>query len=462
MPDIYGILNVARGALLTQQRAIDVTGHNIANVNTPGYSRQRVNMQTNTPIPFSPGQMGTGVNAVEIQRIYDRFLGVQISNENQNLGRWDAQKGSIEKVEMILDETSGYGLSQAMSEFWNAWQDLANNPSGHTERTLLKTKSEILANTFNKTYSDLQQIQKDTDDSIKGTIQEINLITDQIADLNQQISEIEVTGQNANDLRDSRDLLLNELSSMIDITTSEGDNGKVTVLVSGGRPLVQGNSSWDLSTETNVSGLQDIVWLDGSGNSANITNSISGGKLKGWIEARDASIPGYLSSLDDLAATIISEVNTLHQGGFDLNSNSEEPFFTGTSASHIAVNPSIVNNVNLIATSGTAGGVPGDNSTAIAIANLQYAHTMSSGTATFDDYYNSVVSDVGNDVQTASTNFDHQTSMVNHLNNYRESISGVSLDEEMINLIKFQHAYDAAAKLITTVDELLNTVINMV
>ncbi len=206
MPDIYGILNVARGALLTQQRAIDVTGHNIANVNTPGYSRQRVNMQTNTPIPFSPGQMGTGVNAVEIQRIYDRFLGVQISNENQNLGRWEAQKGSIEKVEMILDETSGYGLSQAMSEFWNDWQDLANNPSGHTERTMLKTKSEILANTFNKTYSDLQQIQKDTDDSIKGTIQEINLITDQIADLNQQISEVEVTGQNANDLRDSRDL----------------------------------------------------------------------------------------------------------------------------------------------------------------------------------------------------------------------------------------------------------------
>jgi len=462
MPDIYGILNVARGALLTQQRAIDVTGHNIANVNTPGYSRQRVNMQTNTPIPFSPGQIGTGVNAVEIQRIYDRFLGVQISNENQNLGRWEAQKDRIEKVEMILDETSGYGLSQAMSEFWNAWQDLANKPSGHTERTLLKTKSDILANTFNKICSDLQQIQKDTDDSIKGTIQEINLVTDQIADLNQQISQIEVTGQNANDLRDSRDLLLNELSSMIDITTSEGDNGQVSVFVSGGRPLVQGNSSWDLSTEANVSGLQDIVWLDGSGSSANITNSISGGRLKGWIEARDASVPGYLNRLDDLAATVISEVNTLHQGGFDYNRNPGEVFFTGTSASQIAVNPNIVNDVHLIAASGTPGGVPGDNSRAIAIADLQYALTMSGGTATFDDYYNSVVSDVGNDVQTASTNFDHQTSMVNHLDNYRESISGVSLDEEMINLIKFQHAYDAAAKLITTVDELLNTVINMV
>ena len=462
MPDIYGILNVARGALLTQQKAIDVTGHNIANVNTPGYTRQRVNMETNTPIPFEPGQMGTGVHAVEIQRIYDRFLGVQISNEKQNLGRWEAQKECIEKAEMILDETSKYGLSQAMSEFWNAWQDLANNPSGHTERTSLKTKSEILSNTFKKIYSDLQQIERDTDENIKGTIKEINLITDQIADLNQQISQIEVTGQHANDLRDRRDLLTNELSSMIDINTSEGGNGEIHVSVSGGRPLVQGNSSWKLSTETNGSGLQDVVWLDGSGNSTNITNGISGGKLKGWVEARDVSIPGYLSRLDDLAATLISEVNTLHQSGFDLNSNLGEVFFTGTSASDIAVNPNLVNDVNRIAASGTAAGVPGDNTMALAIADLQVALTMSGGTATFDDYYNSVVSDVGNDVQTASTNFDHQTSMVTQLNNYRESISGVSLDEEMINLIKFQHAYDAAAKLITTVDELLNTVINMV
>ena len=462
MSNIYGILNVARGALLTQQLGIDVTGHNIANVNTLGYSRQRVNMQTNVPIPFWPGQTGTGVNAVDIQRIYDRFVGVQINNENQNLGRWETQKGGLEKVEMIFDETTGYGLSQAMDEFWNAWQDLVNNPSGHTERTALVAKSEILANRFNKIYSDLEQTQKDADNSIKGTVEEINLISDQIADLNEQISQIEATGQNANDLRDQRDLLLNELSSMMDITTSEGNDGKVTVFISGGRPLVQNNSSWDLSTQTNASGFQDIVWLDGNGGTVNITDNISGGRLKGWIEVRDVSIPGYLSRLDDLAGTIINEVNSLHQVGFDLNGNPGEVFFTGTSASDMAVNPNIVSDVNLIAASGTAGGVPGDNSNAIAIANLQNALTMSGNTATFGDYYNSIVTDVGSDVQKAGINFEHQTAMVNHLNNYRESISGVSLDEEMVNLIKFQHAYDAAAKLITTVDELLNTVLNMV
>ena len=462
MSNIYGILNMARGALLAQQWGIDVTGHNIANVNTPGYSRQRVNMQTNIPIPFWPGQIGTGVNAVEIQRIYDRFLGVQINNENQNLGRWETQKGGLEKVEMIFDETTGYGLSQAMDEFWSAWQDLVNNPSGHTERTALVAKSEILTNTFNKIYSDLQQTQKDADDSIRGTVGEINQITDQIADLNQQISQIEAGGQNANDLRDKRDLLLDELSSMIDITTSEGDNGNITVFVNGGRPLVQNNSAWNLSTQTNASGFQDIVWLDGDGGTVNITDNVSGGKLKGWIEVRDVFVPGYLSRLDDLAGTMISELNSLHQNGFDLNGNPGEVFFTGTSALDITVNPNILDDINLIAASGTAGGVPGDNSNAIAIANLQNALTMSGNTATFGDYYNAIVSDVGSDVQTAGISFEHQTAMVVHLNNYRESVSGVSLDEEMVSLIKFQHAYDAAAKLITTVDELLNTVLNMV
>lgn len=462
MPGIYGILNVAKGALLTQQKAIDVTGHNIANVNTPGYTRQKINMQTNIPISFSPGQMGTGVNAASIQRIYDRFIGVQINNENQNLGRWEAQKGGLEKLEMALDESTGYGLSQALDDFWNAWQDLANNPSGHTERTALVAKSEIMANTFNNIYSNLVQIQKDADNSIIGTVDEINLITSQIADINQQISQIETTGQNANDLRDNRDQLLNELSSMIDITTSEGDDGKVAVYVTGGRPLVQNNASWNLSTQINASGYQDILWQDGSGSSANITANISGGKLKGWLEIRDVSVPGYLSRLDDLAGTIISEINTLHQSGFDLNGVIGEGFFTGTSSSDIAINSNIVSDVNLIAASGTAAGVPGDNSNAIAIANLQNELIMSGNTATFSDYYNSIVTDVGSEARAAGTNFDHQSVMVDQLSDYRESISGVSLDEEMINLIKFQHAYDAAAKLITTADDLLNTVLNMV
>ncbi|MBW1700778.1 MAG: flagellar hook-associated protein FlgK [Deltaproteobacteria bacterium] len=463
MTGIYGvILNSGRGALLAQQKAIEITGHNIANVNTPGYSRQRVNLAANDPLYSGIGLMGGGVRATEIQRIYDRFLGLQINNENQNLGRWEARKGALERVEIIFDESSGYGLNQAMSEFWNAWQDLANNPSGHVERVTLLAKSETMATTFNNMYSNLEQVQKDIDTSIRGTVEEINLIAQQVADLNQKIVEVEVNGQNANDYRDSRDLLLRELSSMIDINTFENNDGSVTVSVGSGKPLVESIFAWSLSTETNASGLQDIVWVDSDGNTTDITNDISGGKLKGWIEARDVAIPDYLDRLDDLAANIISEVNALHSNGFGLDGSTGNDVFTGTSASDMAVNQLIADDVNLIAAAGSAGGVPGDNSNAIAIANLQNDLLMGGNTATFDDYFNSIVSDVGSGVQNATVNFNHQYSMVEHLDNYRESISGVSLDEEMVNLVKYQHAYNAAAKLISLVDELLNTVISMV
>lgn len=463
MPGLYGVLNTGKGALLTQQKAVDVTGHNIANANTLGFSRQRVNLETNEPISIKPGQMGTGVRAREIRRIYDKFLGVQINNENKSLGRWESQKDTLERVEMIFDESTGFGLNQAMSEFWNAWQDLVNNPAGLGERSALLAKTEQMTQNFQKVHTDLRQIQDDIDDSIMGTVEEINLITQQIADLNRKISQVEIGGQNANDYRDKRDLLLQELSLKIDINSFENDEGKVTVMVCGGRPLVENTSAWDLSTET-VSGHENVVWIDGDGNSVDITSGISGGKLKGWIETRDVDIPDYSSRLDTLAQEIITQVSGLHASGFGLDGSTGNDFFNGTSASDIEVNPAIIADKNLIAAAGGAAwtGQVGDNSNAIAIVNLQNTLTMNVGTATFDDYFNSLVSDVGSAVQAATTNFDHETVMVTHLNNQKESISGVSLDEEMINLVKFQHAYDSAAKLISTVDELLATVINMV
>lgn len=467
MSNVYGILSTGRTALLNQQKAIDVTGHNIANVNTDGYSRQRVNMETNEPYSSQPGQTGTGVRTVEIQRIYDQFLGAQINEENQNLGNWEAQKGVLERVEIIFDESSGYGLNQAMSEFWNAWQDLANDPSDYAGRAALLAKSETMTTSFNSTYLNLEKIQRDIDTNTMETVKEINSIAERIAGLNQKIALTEVGGQNANDYRDSRDLLLKELSLMINVDSFENSDGKVTVLVAGGRPLVENISSWNLSTQPDVdSDFQDILWTDSGGNPVVITSSISGGKLKGWLEVRDVIIPDYLSKLNELAEGIITEVNDLHKDGLGLNDVvvAERNFFTGTKVIDIAVNQDIVDDVNNIAAAGSLDGLPGGNSNAIKIADLQNELTMNGNpaTATFDDYYNSLVSDVGSWVQKATVNFGHQSLMITHLDNYRESISGVSLDEEMVNLIKFQHGYNAAARLISVADELLDRVISMV
>ena len=461
MANIIGLLDIGRSALLTHQRSIHTTGHNIANVNTPGYTRQRVTIAANAPMDYTPGQMGNGVTATEVQRIYDRYVSDQINAEQHELGRWESQRSAMERVELTFDETVGFSLNLAMTEFWNAWQDLSNNPEGHTERVALISKSDALATAFNQMSKDLQQQQRDMDSGIQVAVGEINALAVEIAQLNQKISAVEIGGQNANDLRDRRDLLVKQISEMVDVNAYEDGQGSVTVSVADGRPLVEGPHVWSLATQSNAAGHLDVAWTDSSGSTADITASIRGGKLKGWLEVRDAAIPDYLSRLDALAGGIITEVNSLHTGGFDLEALAGEAFFSGTTAADIGINPNIQADPNRIAAASSAAGVPGDNSNAIAIAGLQHAGIMGGGTATYDDFYSALVTDVGNQVQTAAGYADHQGVMVTSLENYRDSISGVSLDEEMLNLIKFQHAYDAAAKLITTVDEMIDTVMNM-
>ena len=466
MSDLNGILSIAGQALITQQQAISVTSHNIANVNTPGYSRQKLVMTTSPPVNSEVGPMGTGVSAVEIERIYDRFVNAQINNESQELGRWDAQKNGVESLEMIFNEAYGYGLSEAMSEYWNAWQALSNNPTGRTERQVLVTRGQILASTFNKLDSDLTQSQRDQDLAIEETVTEVNRLAAQLVDLNQKIVSSETGTQNANDYRDQRDLVLKGLSELIDINEFENADGSVSVLIADGRPLVSGTTSWQLSTQVNASGLQDVVWLDNAGSPVMINNDISAGKLKGWLETRDVLIPDYLNRLDTLAQTLVTEVNNLHLTGFDLNGTAGEVFFDGTgTAADIEVNANIVGDPDLIAASFDPApllSTPGDNRNAIEIAKLQHQLLMNGNTATFNDYYSSLVSDVGNEVLKSDSYYTHQSEMVAQLDNYRESISGVSLDEEMINLIKFQNAYAAAAKLVTTADEMMQTVLQMV
>jgi flagellar hook-associated protein 1 FlgK len=467
MMDIFGVLNMGSKALTVQQKGIYVTGNNIANVNTPGYSRQRLIMSSDVPINTGIGPVGSGVTANEVERVYQRFLGVQINNETQSLGQWEAHKDSLERVESIFNESGGYGLNQVMSEFWNGWQDLTNNPSGPVERTVLVAKSEMLAATFSQNYEDLQQIQRDLDSNIEGAVEEINRLSENMVDLNQKIIQMEAGGHTANDYRDQRDLVLKELSELIDIDSFEDASGAVTVSVGSGQALVEGTHTYNLSTQPDASGHRDITWVDSSGNSVIISNDISKGKLKGWLDARDVDINDSLNKLDTLAQNLMTEVNTLHANGYGLDGSTGNVFFAGAAtAAGIQVNPLIVNDTNLIAAAegfnSVPGDKPGDSGNAIAIANLQGAQTMNGNTTTYGAYYDSMVSEAGLAVQQATSYYEHQSQMVLQVENYRESISGVSIDEETVNLIKFQNAYQAAAKLISTADEMMQTVLNMI
>ena len=238
MSSIFGILNMAGNALLTHQRAINVTGNNIANVNTPGYSRQRLILSPRVISNSALGLIGNGVNAEGVERIYDRFVGVQINNESQSLGRWEAQKQILESVEIVFNESQGAGLSEAMNEFWNAWQDLSVTPKGQDERHVLITKGEILASAFKQKHADLTSAQREIDVNIKGAVQEINKLLEEIADLNQKIIDSETSGSTANEFRDQRELVLKELSELIDMSSFEDANGSIKVSLSSGRKTI--------------------------------------------------------------------------------------------------------------------------------------------------------------------------------------------------------------------------------
>jgi flagellar hook-associated protein 1 len=467
MIGLNSALYIGRDALMTQQLAISVTGQNIANVNTAGYSRQQVILESKV-IDSAQGPMGAGVVDRGVVRSYDQFLNAHIQEEIQQKGTWQAESQSMLQIEIIFDEASGDGLSQHMSNFWNAWQDLTLNPSGYAERKSLLTASEDLASNFQEKYQYLDQVQEDLDDRIVAATEDINSLASNISDLNDKIVLMELNGSSANDFRDQRDVLINQLSEKINFTAKEDSQGRVTITLGDDKALVGSPPYGKLTTTTvlNASGYNDIVWDTSSGDSIN--ESITAGNLSGWINVRDVLVPGYKAQLDALAGQIIFQVNEVHTDGQDLNGAPGIDFFspvTDNPASTIQVNKDIVADVNKIAAAGGSvapGQVREDNTQALAMAGLQNALAMESSSVTFDTYYNTLVSRVGSDVQNASMNLEHHTSTVEQMENYRESISGVSLDEEMVNLVKFQQGYSAAAKLLSTVSQMMDTVVNMI
>jgi len=464
MTHLFGVLSTGASALLTQQRAINVTGNNIANVNTPGYSRQRLNLETSTPVYTGAGPMSFGVHSTGIERIYDRFLGVQLNKENAELGRWQAQQGMLDRVEVVFDESGGYGLNQAMSDFWNAWQDLSLNPSGTTERSMVAATSQGLADAIREKYAELEQVQKDIDTAVQSGVETVNRLVAQIADLNQKIASMESGGTPANDYRDSRELVLKQLAEVIDIKSYENSDGQVVVAVADGRPLVETGTTWQLQTQTNADGHTDVLWPDINGTPVTITSRITGGKIGGWLHTRDTKIAGYQDQLDALADGLRGQINAVHAGGYGLDGATGTNLFDDSSsgAADFQINRDILNDLDLIAASATPGGVPGNADNAIAVYGLRTAMTMNTGTATFDAAANALVSSVGYDAQTAKANSSHQAEMMTYLENYRESVSGVSLDEEMVNLVKYEAAYNAAAKMVSMADDMLNMLMSVV
>lgn len=451
-------LEIGRTALQSQQKALDVTGHNIANANTDGYTRQRAVMATTTPFAYpsfnrlyGAGQLGTGVEVQEVKRLRDDFIDSQVRKESSVSGEWKNRKNTLDKLEVIINEPSDSGLRTVLDQFWESLQTLSTRPEDGAVRATVRQRGMAVADTFNHMDQQLGDLQEDLDKSIQVKVDEINNIATQIAGLNDQIVKVEITGDHANDLRDKRDLLVDQLSKIVNVNTKEDENGSLTVAI-GGRALVSGKMNDQLAANSTPPAFSTVTWADGS------PISITSGELQGLIYSRDTIVADQRTQLNTLATQFINSFNAQHQAGYGLDGNNGYNFFAGTDAASIAVDTDIDDLDHIAAAGGPAPIAPGDNANALNLVQLKHDLTM--GTATFDDYFREMAAQLGVDSEAAGRMVDNQGLLLSQLDSQKQQLSGVSLDEEMTNMIKFQHAYNAASRVVTSMDEMLDTIIS--
>ncbi|MCO7124993.1 flagellar hook-associated protein FlgK [Sporolactobacillus shoreicorticis] len=501
MIPIFSSLNMMQRALQVTQSAIQTTGHNISNANTDGFSRQRVNLTTWLPYPGvginaarGAGQVGTGVNDEAIVRIRDQFVDLQVrDNSNQN-GYWGALSDAYSQMEDIVNEPTDTGISSELDGFWQSLQDLAGNSGTSGTGTVVLQKGAAVADTFNYIAKSLGKVQNNLNQQITENTKLINNYADQINALNKEINKQEANGFLANDLYDERDALTDKLAQLVNI--------KVTKEPSGGNPspLAEGKYTIELVDANGGSYEPKATLVDGAGmsnnhlkadiNTANAssptvtvsmvqaddTTPVStgnltnfSGKLQGLIDAYTIDYPSVLKSLDNMASALAENLNAAYQNTAGY-SDTKGLFFLGSgsgtdSGTVTALNIHVNSNLSGSDVTSANDGMPsGDNSGATAMADViatnKYAIDTDGEEITLKNYLQGLIGQIGVNAQSANQFTSNSAVMLDAAQNRRASISGVSLDEELTNLIQFQHSYGAAAKVITTLDTMLDTLIN--
>ncbi|MCX5807266.1 MAG: flagellar hook-associated protein FlgK [Proteobacteria bacterium] len=470
---ISSILNIAKNSLTVNQVAVQVTSHNISNVNTEGYSRQVAILEEEAPSLIGSCLLGNGVKASGVKRYYDKYLDQQISKKNMELGEQQVYQKYFERIESVLNEDSTK-LTNNITEFFNAWQELSTDPQNVAVREGIVSSGRNMNRSIKNIYNELKSIQIEQNDNIRMEVTEINRIVASIADLNDKIFEGSAGSSEANDYLDKRNQYVKELSSKIDITSFEDQYGRMTVLTSAGKTLVDGGMSWELDTTNDgATGFYKIAWKDSSGNLADITDYISGGSLRGLIEMRDGQLNDFIADIDELARVIITEVNSIHENGYTLNHTATVPdapdgisFFkeiTENYAKNIDFSDEVKADLkNIAASSETDSGAPIGNNIALDIAALMDENLFNAGTETIVNYTSSITNDIGQLTKGAKDFAQYSEDTMQAMEKQRESVAGVSLDEEMANLMKYQYAFQASSRLFSVADELFQSILEAV
>lgn len=466
MSRIWSMMDVGKRSLMNSQTSLQTTAHNIANKSTEGYSRQRVELQTNEPIGEGRIRIGMGARPGVVSRTNNAFLEKQIEQEGSSFGFLQGRADSLSRVEQVYNEQVNKGLNQFMGEFFNAFRELSNNPESLATRTLVKESADFLAKDFQRVSNQLTQIQNDSDFRIATKIEEINQLTEEISTLNEKIASVELAGTTANDERDRRDLLIKQLGEKINIKYAENKSGQVSITAGNTALLVSGSSQSKLyAVDEPGKNLQIHFRATEDSTPVNVTKQLDGGEIGGLLSVRDGTIVGLKDKLDELAFGLATEVNKAHVEGFDRYNQKGTLFFQQPSdvkgaAENMAINKSLKEDVGRIAAAGSANS-PADNRIANIMSALQYKPVFEEGTASFDDFYAGTVGKIGVETQRAQSAMESQESILSQLKNIRESISGVSLDEETTKMIEFQKNFDASARLIRTADEMMETVLSL-
>lgn len=486
-PDLFSI---GKSSLRSSKKQLSTTSHNIANVNTEGYSRQIATTHTNTPVQVGKNVMGNGVSIQSVRRVHDDLIEKNLNNSMTNHSYNEEKSFQLSRVEEVFNEMNSDGLNKVLNRFFNAFRELSNQPENEVVRSLVRDNANLVVKDFNRINETITDLKHHVDRSIEASVEDINSLANNISKLNREIVRLENSGGETGDLRDQRDGAVRSLAEYFKVHTYEDNKGEFVVNIVGAGSLVAGGSVNEIEagkTSAELKGLysgegRSEIFFKKKGNLP-ITGQLKAGKIGALMHTRNAHILDLRANLDEIAYGISKATNAIHERGYankkleqDQNGNyisdsSMGPiqgisFFNnleskeGASAK-IDLSDDIKNDLNNIST-GLEPNSPGDNRIAIAISKLQHEKVLSGGSSTFEESYLSSVGKIG--LASKKTNIDLEQSggILAQSKSIKERLSGVSLDEETANMVKYQHAYDASARMIRTADEMFDSVLSMI
>jgi flagellar hook-associated protein 1 len=471
MLGLLGTLNLGARSLQVQQQGVEVAGHNIANANNPAFTRQRLAVQSADPISSALGPQGSGVDSTAILRLRNEFLDIQIQSEKSVRGYIEAQHDALYQAQAHLGHQidrrdpmdsgplSGLspGIGEAINGLFNSFQSLSTNPSSLAERQVAMAAAAELGTRLNQAGERLANLDQALSQTVQSEADRVNHLLDQISGLNARIGMLEsASGKVANDLRDTRQQRIEELSLLVKFDLASNDAGKSTNVVIGGVLFVSGQEVLERLQVYDPGDGRALVRAQSSG----APLALTGGSIAGTIDARDNEIAALRASLDALASVLVTEINEVHAAGFNLRGGTGANLFVGSRAGDMRVNPLLMSDPGLLQASGMADAT-GDNQTALALARLSGKAHAALNHQTFIQSYGHLVATLGQSLASVEMRLGDQQVVEQMLSRQRASASGVSLDEEMTELIKYQRAFEASARLIAVVDEMFSTVLAM-